>query len=147
MKKRSLVIAFLLVLLMSFVFIGCGDDTTTTTTTDDLSDAKAKLADWGYNGDFPEPNGCTFDQFVASVDGEGDENFAVSWTGGSAAEADAYKAAWEAKARDVQFTNNGGTVELTDHIDIVIMFASTGGTMEGYTVEDNTIILIASYYE
>jgi len=138
MKKKGLIIASLMVLVLSVFFMGCpppddGNDW-------DLSDGATKaLADIGYTKTVPGPVGTTFDDFKAV----NNNKVVLAWTGGDQEKFTAY-----AKALGVRGVTPEDSVTLTNvHLGDgfsgqVYLANGDGGEESGLSVKPNAIVLV-----
>jgi len=161
MKKKGLIIASLLVLVMSFMFIGCPDGdpedepdpgvTYTPVSSAALTDLKDKI---GYTGTLISPD-CDFRDYKYSKDADGYENIVIAWKDGDATKLAAYQTAWGDKvktnvsvARD--FSSAGGFfLTIKDKDDKAfntakISLVESDGTEKetGHPVKANDILFI-----
>ena len=124
MKKKGLIIASLLILALSFVFLGCPppeeeEETFVPVSDAAMKDLKEKI---GYTDSlFPSPK-CDYSTYKYDVDAQGYESIAIAWKDGDADKFAAYKEAWGDKiktnsvsvARASYIEAAGGTLTLTD---------------------------------
>ena len=93
MKKKGLIIASLLILVLSFVFLGCPpDDDKEEVDSSALNDAaKSVLTTLGYTEALPTPKGTTFKSGTATTI-SGYQAAQLIWTGADQDKFDAYSA-------------------------------------------------------
>ncbi|WP_461254924.1 hypothetical protein [Treponema sp. R80B11-R83G3] len=157
MKKKGLIIASLLVLVMSFVFLGCPPPEDTEEVKYAPVDAAAMTAlrdTIGYTDSlFPSPD-CDYYGYKLSTSGE---ELVISWKDGDAEKFDAYKEKWGNKvASNVSAARAYGEVQgkgcrlnLTDKdgeafYQVSLSLVATAGTETetGMTVNAGDILFI-----
>jgi len=168
MKKKGLIIASLLVLVMSFMFIGCPDGDPEETENDPTVSPAAitALKAFGYTDadNLPVPAGGNFDtykSFTMTIEDEGEEEgevetyhaaaFAILWDKCSEEILATYKTAWGNKVNSIQVarmevsdksfslkTNTLGTGIVGGQV----IFTPDGGTQDGVTIKANSIVFI-----
>jgi hypothetical protein len=167
MKKKGLIIASLLVLVMSVVFLGCPppeDEVKNDPTVP--ADVLAKLTAFGYSGtSLPVPEGGNYDTYydnmVATTEEDGDSYhaavFAVLWDKCTEDMIAEYKKLW---GTDVQASiqiaraaptqkdgfrlkaSIGGTGEKAFRTGQVF-FTDDGGELYGKKIKENSIVFLA----
>jgi len=158
MKKKGLIIASLMILVLSFVFFSCGD------TEEDLSvvpDAvKTKLKEMGYTGTLYTPAGSTYDMYKEDSQSESEDGvtytqktLAIVWQGTNDLMAD-YKAQWPTSmisaislARMTQDPDSAFKLTLNgeagvDGLKAQVFFTSDGEPSQG--LKANSIVFMAS---
>jgi len=113
-----------------------------------LNNAKNILKGWGYTGTFYTPDQGTFDQYYQGEDEYGDW-LAIVFKNSSLSDFNAYKNKWNAyisssitQARSIN-PEYSFYLNLRNNIYAQILFTSSGGTEEGFTILPNSIVFMA----
>jgi len=163
MKKRNLVIAILLVLSLSFVFLGCpdGDGDKTEEPTPEVKDPTVPqtiltaLQSFGFSGTLPVPtegNYKTSAQPILEMEEDGDEYtkgaFYVVWDKCTADMMPGYKTLWGNRAqiqlaRDVVADESFTLKNIGTGISGTVYFTVLGGPQNGVDIPANSIVFFA----
>jgi len=146
MKKKGLIIASLLVLVMSVFFIGCPPPEEELT---GVALVKDTLSKWGYKGTFVSPASGTFDVCETTKDA-----LAITWKGVEKSDFASFKTQWQAAAaREVSpdDMSSFASISLTDDIAVYTFYTTAGGTEEDedtgktITIAPKSIVFFASH--
>jgi len=137
MKKKGLIIASLLILAMSVVFLGCPppeEEEKDVLLTD--STAIAALQAIGHSGTLKAPKDATYDGCNKTTDND----VIIAWTGGTADIFDAYAKKLGAR---ITYTESAELTEanLGTGFEGKVYYCAPGGTDFGYTVKANSIVV------
>jgi len=139
MKKKGLIIASLLILVLSVFFMGCPPEEKDPAILKD--EAIAALGAIGYTKAVPLPSGTTYDTC------KGDSSkVAIAWTGGSKPIFDAYASKFGV-TRGAEFEPEDFELLTTEHLGdgfkgTVAFAGDASGPYNGIDVKKNSIILI-----
>jgi hypothetical protein len=144
MKKKGLIIASLLVLVMSFVFLGCPDDKEEPDAWLLTDAAKAALKNIGIE-DLATPGAGSFVGHGTGTDSDG-KFVILGWSGCDGAKATAYKTKLTASisiARNIDYDDDYyfNNLNIDGHYGIIYLSSGDGGTQNGLTVPGNSIVL------
>jgi len=157
MKKKGLIIASLLVLVMSVVFLGCPPPEDETNDPTVPADVLAKLKTFGFTPtSLPVPEGGSYDNYAQPVveteeDGEYyiKKTFYIMWDKCTTDIMTEYKSAWGSNKAQIKLARN---FEASDEFNLknigtgisgTVYFTEAGGTDNGVTIKANSIVFIA----
>ena len=154
MKKKGLIIASVLILVLSFVFLGCPPPEDETNDPTVPADVLTKLSTFGFTGTLPVPEGGNYEKYKeATVTTEQDEEtytapaFYIVWNKCTEDIMTAYKGLWTGKVqsikatRDISADNSFGLKDIGTNIKSGrVYFTAEGGTLGDLTVGENSIV-------
>ena len=150
MKKKGLIIASLLVLVMSVFFMGCPPPPEEED--DPVASAVSGLKSMGWTGSsIPTPSGTTFAQSKQGKNGNNDY-LAMEFTGGTPQSFAAYKETFPLQplypvkqAREIQYDTESAATGMNGGLYFSLVFVTRGGTDESSDLEvaENSIFLTA----
>jgi len=142
MKKKGLIIASLMILVLSFAFVGCDDKTEEKNPAEIPSALAQKIKDMGYTGTVYLPDNASY----VGYDQETDGKLTIGWKDCSEATYDAYEAKWSdsysvsARAIDLSLTKMK-TLSKLGSTSGLIAFSPEGGTQGTLSLPPNSIVL------
>jgi len=149
MKKKGLIIASLLVLVMSVVFLGCPPPEEEETKYEPVSDAamKALRETIGYTDDlFPSPK-CDYSDFKYNKNAQDEESIIIVWKGGNDEIFADYVKAWGDKVKSVNLARAGMSFKESEKLGLkdkegTAFFATFIALIKEDSTDDNTTLAV-----